>query len=221
MPGSDRVDLYEVIAHCRAAHQRLFDTISPLTDAEVARPSGLPGWTVGHVLTHLARNADSHVRMLEAAARGEAVEQYPGGYAQRAADIEAGAGRRAAAIRHDVTTAAGALERTWDGMSTEAWDGHGLARGSPWPCREMPYHRWREVEIHHADLALGYGPGDWPEDYVRLELARTVVSLPERIAAPGDRRRLLAWLLGRADQPHRLTLAEWESASDHYFAGGD
>ncbi len=52
-------------------------------------------WTVGHVLTHLARNAESHVRMLEGATMGEALEQYAGGYDQRAADIEAGADRSA------------------------------------------------------------------------------------------------------------------------------
>ncbi|MET0910545.1 MAG: maleylpyruvate isomerase N-terminal domain-containing protein, partial [Ilumatobacteraceae bacterium] len=46
-------------------------------DAEL--PSLLPGWTRGHVLTHIARNADSFVRLLEAAGRGEVVTQYAGG----------------------------------------------------------------------------------------------------------------------------------------------
>ncbi len=42
-------------------------------------PSLLPEWSDGHVLTHLARNADSVVRRMEGAARGELVDQYPGG----------------------------------------------------------------------------------------------------------------------------------------------
>jgi maleylpyruvate isomerase len=25
--------------------------------------------------------------------------------------------------------------------------------------------RLREVEIHHVDLATGYRPGDWPEEF--------------------------------------------------------
>ena len=51
------------------ANERFLDAIEGLTDDQVLRPSLLPGWTVGHVLTHVARNADSHVRRAEAASR--------------------------------------------------------------------------------------------------------------------------------------------------------
>ena len=74
------------IAGATAAHGRLLAAIERLTDADVAQASLLPGWTVGHVLTHLARNADSHVRMLEAAgdgARRRAVRRGPRGPAGR------------------------------------------------------------------------------------------------------------------------------------------
>ncbi len=30
---------------------------------------------------------------------------------------------------------------------------------------QIPFMRWREVEIHHADLDLGYGPTDWPAEF--------------------------------------------------------
>jgi len=54
--------------------QARFDTaIAGLSDADVRRPSALPDWTVGHVLTHVARNADSHVRRTRAAQRHEVV----------------------------------------------------------------------------------------------------------------------------------------------------
>ena len=79
------------------AHARLLATIDALTDDDAARPSLLPGWTVGHVLTHLARNADSHVRILTAAAAGASVEQYQGGGPARDAAIEDG--RRTAGVR--------------------------------------------------------------------------------------------------------------------------
>ena len=95
-------ELAATIAGCTTAHRRLSETLASV-DADVARrPSRLPDWTVGHVLTHLARNADSHVRMLQGALAGEAVEQYPGGYEQRSRDIDAGAGRDAADLRADV-----------------------------------------------------------------------------------------------------------------------
>lgn len=44
-------------------------------------------------MTHLARNADSFVRLLEGAARGEVAAQYPGGSAQRNGEIDAGSER--------------------------------------------------------------------------------------------------------------------------------
>ena len=71
------------IRHVDEAQDRFEEAIEPLSDVDVARPSRLAGWTVGHVLTHVARNADSHVRRAEAAARGEVVEQYPGGHQGR------------------------------------------------------------------------------------------------------------------------------------------
>ena len=114
---------------------------------------------MGHVVTHLARNADSHTRMLRAALDGHAVEQYAGGREERAGSIEAGAGR--AGLRAASKTRSGRsadLESAWAAMTPAAWDGHGLSRGRPWPCRAMPYFRWREVEIHHVDLGAGYGP---------------------------------------------------------------
>lgn len=181
----------------KKSHIRLGRTISGLTDGDARRPSLLPGWTVGHVLTHLARNADSHVRLLEAAARGEVADQYAGGDSQRAADIEAGAGRPAAELVADVTEAAARLERTWDATPEEVWrTGEGRVSTGVWALAELPFRRWREVEIHHVDLDLGYGPADWPDAYVEEELARTVAGLGD-----GDRRRLLAWLVGRAGVP--------------------
>jgi DNA-binding CsgD family transcriptional regulator len=39
-----------------------------MTDAEAREPSLLPGWTRGHVLTHVARNADALTNLLSWAA---------------------------------------------------------------------------------------------------------------------------------------------------------
>jgi len=66
-------------------------------------PSRLPGWSVGHVLTHLARNADSIGRVLAAADRGETVARYAPG--QRDAEIESGATRPADELVADVRAA--------------------------------------------------------------------------------------------------------------------
>lgn len=45
---------------CREAQERLLLRVAGLDDGAMRAPSRLPGWTVGHVLTHLARNADAH-----------------------------------------------------------------------------------------------------------------------------------------------------------------
>ena len=78
------------------AHGAVVATLQSLTDEQVGQRSLLPGWTVGHVATHIARNAEGHLRMFDAAMLGQIAEMYPGGREQRTADIEAGAGRSAA-----------------------------------------------------------------------------------------------------------------------------
>lgn len=209
--------LADIIAGCTAAHRRLEATLEGLDDHVVRRPSRLPGWTVGHVLTHLARNAESHVRMLNAAADGRAVEQYAGGREQRQRDIELGAGRSAAEMAVDVRGTSAALEAAWAEMTPEAWAGHGLTEGDLWPCRVMPFHRWREVEVHHADLGLAYSPTDWPREYVDREFPLALATLTDRLPVQ-LRPSMLAWLLGRAEQPMVTELGPWQGDRKYYDA---
>lgn len=207
------------VAPVQDSHARLRQTLVGLSDHTARRPSLLPVWTVGHVLTHLARNADSHVRMLEAARRGEVADQYPGGNERRTADIEAGAGRPAVELVADVTASAARLEEAWAATPDDVWRaGQGRVVGGIWPVAELPFRRWREVEIHHVDLGLGYGFDRWPEDYVDAELARALPSLGSRLPAgvtfdrqPVDRRRLLAWIVGRLDDPELPALTPWRA----------
>lgn len=201
----------------REAHRALVAALDGLDDRHVTRPSLLPGWTVGHVLTHLARNADSHVRLLVAASRGEIGEQYPPGRhrdaaAARAAEIDAGAGRRAAELVDDVCRSAEALEAAWDACTDLGWSGQGRSgSGELVPVRDLPFRRWREVEVHRVDLGPGVPgsctPADWPAAYVREESVRLrmlwdarvpmgLSGLPEPVRAL-DEHDQLAWLLGR------------------------
>jgi uncharacterized protein (TIGR03083 family) len=46
-------------AAVREATRLLIDTVSTLPPAATAEPSLLRGWTRGHLLAHLARNADA------------------------------------------------------------------------------------------------------------------------------------------------------------------
>jgi maleylpyruvate isomerase len=110
------------------------------------------------------------------------------------------------------------LDATWAAMTSRAWDGHGLSRGRPWPCRSLPFFRWREVEIHHVDAGTGYTPSDWPDEYVRRELPRLLTTVPGRLAEGPQRQHLLAWLTGRAPSAGQLDIDPWESSARNYHA---
>jgi len=205
------------VAPVQRSHARLRETLSGVSDFDARRPSLLPGWTVGHVLAHLAGNADSHVRMLRGAIRGEVADQYPGGRQSRDADIEAGAGRPAAELVADVVASAARLEEAWAVTPEDVWrTGQGRVVGGRWPVADLPFRRWREVEIHHVDLGLAYTVEDWPDAYVEAERGRALPALGTRLPAgaafdPGgtDRRRLLAWIVGRGDDPSLPPLSPW------------
>ena len=72
-----------------------------LSDESVGEPSGLPGWTRGHVLTHLSRNADALVNLLTWARTGVPIPMYSSSD-QRNSDIEAGSRRGLGAQLDDV-----------------------------------------------------------------------------------------------------------------------
>jgi maleylpyruvate isomerase len=191
----------EWVAGCVAAQTALDAQLAGLDDAAARGPSRLPDWSVGHVLTHIARNADSLVWRLKGAARGELRDQYPGGLEQRRADIEAGAGRPAAELVADVHTSSAAVERVIAELPDAAWDAPSrTSRGVVEPSRDAVLSRWREVVVHHGDLCLGAVP--LPPDLVAAWLPR---ELP-RLAGRTDPVALLAWVIGRGDPPE---LAPW------------
>jgi len=204
------------------AAARLLDTVRGL-DGEMGTPSLLPGWTRGHVLAHIARNADSLVNLLLWARTGIETPQYPSTLV-RDADIEAGAPRPLAEQLADNETAANrwlALART---TPAESWSATVRTRqGKPIPATEVIWMRLQEIEIHHVDLAADYQPSDWPKDFRARLLPRAAADLTgnhdvasfeirstdtdfaatigtdsagRTISGPSS--SLLAWLLGRS-----------------------
>src|SRR5262245_11185345 len=127
----------------------LFASIEGLTNAQAREPSLLPGWSRGHVLTHLARNADALVNLVTWERTGEETPMYAS-REQRAADIEAGSGRPPAELVEDVhrgherlmAEIAAAPAETWD--AEIAWGANNRrSRGAM-----IPKLRRIEVEIH-------------------------------------------------------------------------
>src|ERR1044071_5981880 len=52
------------LAALREATDRLLGATGKLDDAALSEPSRLPGWSRGHVIAHLSRNADALVNVL-------------------------------------------------------------------------------------------------------------------------------------------------------------
>jgi maleylpyruvate isomerase len=208
----------EALAAVHDAELRLIAVVGPLGDDDVAAPSRLPGWSVGHLVTHLARNADSHVRRTRASIDGVSVDQYPGGAAQREGEIEAGAHRPAAALQLDLEESSTRLLDAWSDVPAHAWASVTRdASGRPRPLSELPGRRWLEVEVHLVDLGCGPTHQDWPDAFVEARLpemrAGATERLPDgtRLPDPGalDGRDELAWLLGRLTADGLPVLGSW------------
>jgi len=204
-----RENLDRVVEGVAAAHQGLLAMLDEfVSDGRLdgGVPSRLPRWSVGHVLTHLARNADSMVRAFDGAARGEVADRYPGGTESRDAEIEGGAGRPPDELVDDVRRMIWRLEQAWSGAVD--WDARCReVDGREVPLHHLPFLRWRETEVHRVDLGLDYEPADWPSTYVRLDLRELemrwnarrpmgMTGLPAQALAADPPTRL-AWLLGR------------------------
>jgi maleylpyruvate isomerase len=198
------------------AQARFLVAIDGICDRTVHQPSLLPGWSVGHVLTHVARNADSHRRRAEAASRGEIVEQYAGGYEGRAAEIELGAQRPAVELVEDVKVSALSLETVWSSLRVQTWSFEVRdVAGRVHVLRALPARRWRELEIHLIDLDIGASIDDWPEEFVRENLPTLRSTLESRLQAGArapelNEREELAWLCGRLRRPGLPELLPWD-----------
>lgn len=214
------------LADIERATGRLLGTIAGMTDGQARAPSLLPGWTRGHVLTHVARNADGLANLLRWARTGTQTPMYASSQA-RDADIEAGAGRPAATLAADVRESAAGFAAEAARVPAENWAVlvSRTLGGEGFPARQALIRRRSELEIHHVDLGAGYQPGDWPADFVTEALARVAGDLAGRDDVPccrvwaddggeayqlgpagparpvlvsGPAASLLAWLLGRS-----------------------
>ncbi|OKI75050.1 maleylpyruvate isomerase family mycothiol-dependent enzyme [Micromonospora sp. CB01531] len=165
------------------ATARLLRTVAGFDAGDVAAASLLPRWTRGHVLTHLARNADGFVNLLTAARTGEAVPMYASP-AARVADIEGGAARPPAAHLDDLRRSAGRFAAAVAAMPPEAWTATVQTPRGPRVAALLVWGRLREVEVHHVDLAAGYRPADWPAAFSHRLLHEVAADLADRAAAP-------------------------------------
>ena len=182
------------LASVRDATDRLLTAVAKWDNAAVTEPSRLPGWSRGHVLAHLARNADALVNVLGGR------PMYVSGDA-RDADIERDAPRpletQLADLRESTARfqEAGAAPADW-ARTVE------LRNGVTDSASRVPFRRWIEVELHHVDLGIGYELEDLPEEFVEREIAFLTdrfaghPEVPYTRVTDGTR----AWSTGRASR---------------------
>ncbi len=103
-----------------AATQRLLRTVKRFSDRDVERPSLLPGWSRGHVLTHVAQSADAMRTLLVGARTGVPGAAYASQEARDTA-IEDGARRSAAALRVELASAAERFHTEARTLPEDAW----------------------------------------------------------------------------------------------------
>lgn len=211
------IDHVRDLASVRDATERLLSAAAELDNASAAEPSRLPGWSRGHVLAHLARNADALVNVLAGRpmyATGEA----------RDADIERDAPRPLDAQLTDVRESAARFQEA--GAAPADWSRTvELRNGVVDSAARVPFRRWVEVELHHVDLGIGYELEDLPEEFAEREiefLADRFTGHPEvpstritdstrawstgrdaegdaEVTVTGSAPELLGWLSGRRD----------------------
>jgi maleylpyruvate isomerase len=173
-----------LVAEVDRATDRLLNTVSSLAGDDATLPSMLPGWSRGHVLTHVARSADALVNLLTWARTGTPLPAYPS-TAAREADIEAGASRPLDELLADLRASAGRFDEAVAVMPAQAWSELvQLRSGAEVPAAALPWHRLRELEVHHVDLAAAYRPEDWPEAFTQRLLLEAAASLGERKETP-------------------------------------
>ncbi|MGC4995972.1 maleylpyruvate isomerase family mycothiol-dependent enzyme [Streptomyces sp. DT195] len=188
------------LARVREATDRLLSAAAALDNAALTEPSRLPGWTRGHVLAHVARNADALVNVLGGRPMYVSAEARDG-------DIERDAPRpqdvqltdvRDSAARFD---AAGSAPGDWTRVVE-------LRNGVTDVAARLPFRRWAEVELHHVDLGIGYELEDLPAEFTEREtefLAQRFLGhpdVPATLLTDGTR----AWSTGQEAPDPEVTV---------------
>ncbi|MEU0006173.1 maleylpyruvate isomerase family mycothiol-dependent enzyme [Streptomyces sp. NPDC006314] len=195
------IDHAHDLACVRDATERLLTAVAALDNASLAEPSRLPGWSRGHVLAHLARNADALVNVLQGR------PMYPGAEA-RDADIERDAPRpldiHLADLRESGARFLAAGDAPADWTRTVE-----LRNGVTDSASRVPFRRWVEVELHHVDLGVGYELEDLPDEFTEREIDFLAQRFSGHSGIPATRVTdgTHAWRTGRTADETEVTVS--------------
>lgn len=204
-----------------AATDRLLATVDRLSDGDWAADSGCMGWTRGHVIAHLALNAEGLGSAVRGLLAGTPTLMYASDGA-RDADIATLAVAEPAYVRERLRTSAGHLADAVADLTTLSEDAtfERTPGGVRMRAHAVPLLRLREIEIHHADLRAGYAHADWPAEtavgFLELDADRFTGS--PVLARATDIDRTFAFGAAGDDSPvvtgTASALAWWSSGRD-------
>jgi len=199
----------------------LLETVDALSEDDLASASSLPGWSRGHVLAHLAGNAEGLGRRARSMIDEIPRAMYESPEA-RSGDIEWRSGRSIAQHRLALSATHDDARRDFAGLPQARRDEVVEIRGGlTVRMGDFPLLRVQEVCIHHSDLGMDcYTWEDWPDELGAWALPRAVGTFASRgdfpvawVEADGKRmpitggegpglagssQELLAWITGRA-----------------------
>lgn len=204
--------------------QALLATVDAMAPEDLAGDSLLPEWSRGHVLAHIAGNAEGLGRRARFAIDGVPRAMYES-LDSRSADVEWRASRSREQHREALAATHADLRRDLEGIPAVRYDDEiELRPGILLRVGQIPLLRLQEVCIHHADLGLAsYTWRDWPGAMVEQVLPRVIATFRSRDAFPiawieidgkrvameegqagasgvsGAALPVLAWLTGRSD----------------------
>ncbi|MFI6357628.1 maleylpyruvate isomerase family mycothiol-dependent enzyme [Streptomyces sp. NPDC050743] len=143
---------------------------------ELRARSGLPGWTRGHVLAHVARSVDVYVWLLRLAHGPRTGPPHGRGDPDRGVERDAAlSGERLAARLRESLDRFAAQARA---LPVPAWDRLVPApAGRRHPAWYLLLRCLRELETHHLDPGVGHGTGQWPDGCVSRALDDTLTTL--------------------------------------------
>ncbi|MFJ3727417.1 maleylpyruvate isomerase family mycothiol-dependent enzyme [Streptomyces sp. NPDC090045] len=198
----------------REATDRLLTAVAKMDNAALSEESHLPGWTRGHILAHLARNADALVNVFEGRPMYESASA-------RDADIASDADRSLEEHLTDLRDSGARFLATTE--PDQDWSRTvELRNGVTDLAANVPFRRWVEVDLHHVDLNIGYELHHLPEEFTDREIAFladrwsgrpdvppvTLRAMPDEVwhtggtegtpvVLEGPKDELLGWLAGR------------------------
>lgn len=164
----------------RGSTGRLLMTVRALNEHDTPGPSLCRGWSRGHVLAHVALNADSLVNLMRWARTGVETPQYAS-WEVRDGDIESASGRTLGEHLAALTESAARFEHAAESLPPERWSSivAGIG-GDPQPVSNYLMGRRREIEVHHVDLDAGYEARHWPTEFVESKLGHAAEKLSRR-----------------------------------------